>query len=348
LPRLGENSDPFEAVLARRLGLSRQPGGKDCADTAIVAAYCDGAMPPDERTAWEQHFAACARCQQILAGVARISSEQRETEVLSFSHTWRRMWRVAPIAIAATAGAVAFVMVRTRPFRSSEFSSPQELAKMAGTPVQEEAADQLSGSAGGAELSRVSPNNQPTTVLPLRAESLAAPMASTPPRAYSGAATDTAHAAALMQLMGGGPTPVATLPTAAPLAMRGPVASSEIAQAQASGVVVGSPDRSGLWRIGPDSSILHYSPERGWRPQESGTKARLVSGSAPSTTVCWAVGTAGTVLKTTDGDDWQTMNSPTTSDLVAVTASSALQATVISADGQRFATNDGGLSWQPR
>ena len=62
--------DPFEAALAR--GLQRQGEAVDgCPDPEILAAYWDRSLTSDERTHWDAHFAACARCQAQLAALAR-------------------------------------------------------------------------------------------------------------------------------------------------------------------------------------------------------------------------------------------------------------------------------------
>jgi photosystem II stability/assembly factor-like uncharacterized protein len=128
--------------------------------------------------------------------------------------------------------------------------------------------------------------------------------------------------------------------------MRG-VGSADTLAPQSSPVVVESPDRSRLWQIGPDRSILRYTAGRGWEPQESGAGFPLVAGSAPSNTICWAVGNSGTILKTTDGERWKAISSPTATDLIGVAATSALDATITSAKGRKFVTTDGGLSWRP-
>ncbi len=81
--------------------------------------------------------------------------------------------------------------------------------------------------------------------------------------------------------------------------------------------------------------------------EESGVKADLLSGSAPSDTVCWVVGRAGTVLLTTDGYHWSKLASPGTQDWIGVQAMDALHAVVWDFNrAHKFSTADGGQTWQ--
>jgi hypothetical protein len=360
LPRSRDNHDSFEAVLGRRLELSGLANSSDCADAAVLAAYYDGAMEMRERVEWERHFATCARCQRSLAALARSSGEPRGAEQAGFSNVWRWLWRATPIALAATAAIVVFVIIapqrsRLRNLRSEHLKN-QPLAKapsqrQRGTAVLDDALNQqLKGASSPAAPQfgnehppalSVPPNQfasqgpraplakgvQPYAAGPVfsseRASSAAVGAAGTP-----GAGTAPGNGAGLAQLTRGGGPPTEIAGSSLP-------------------ITVESPDRSRLWQIGPDQSILLYSPAHGWQRQNSSARFPLRSGSAPSDTVCWAVGNSGTILRTTDGQSWKTINSPTRGDLVSVAASSAMDAAVVAANGDKFKTTDGGVSWQP-
>jgi len=111
-------------------------------------------------------------------------------------------------------------------------------------------------------------------------------------------------------------------------------------------VVVASPSRSVLWRVGPGGSIERSRDAgRTWQPQESNATADLVAGSAPSETVCWVVGRAGTILRTTDGEHWDRIPSPALLDWNTVEARDRLNVTV-TAGTARYSTTDGGRTWQ--
>jgi Photosynthesis system II assembly factor YCF48 len=46
-----------------------------CPEASILAAYVERALAPGERTRWEAHFASCARCQEQIAALVRLSEE---------------------------------------------------------------------------------------------------------------------------------------------------------------------------------------------------------------------------------------------------------------------------------
>ena len=113
-------------------------------------------------------------------------------------------------------------------------------------------------------------------------------------------------------------------------------------------VVVASPSRSVLWRLGPGGRIERSSDQgRTWLEQSSGVTSDLLGGAAPSDKAVWIAGRAGVILRTTDGERWQRAVSPdATADWTAIEAGDALHATVTSSDRRRFATEDGGQTWK--
>ena len=109
-----------------------------------------------------------------------------------------------------------------------------------------------------------------------------------------------------------------------------------------------APGRKVVWSVGPGGLLLR-SPDGGvsWMREESGVKADLLSGSAPSDTVCWVVGRAGTVVLTTDGYHWSKLASPGTQDWIGVQAMDALRAVIWDFNrAHKFSTADGGQTWQ--
>src|SRR5712692_10470537 len=109
-----------------------------------------------------------------------------------------------------------------------------------------------------------------------------------------------------------------------------------------------APGRKVVWSVGPGGLLLR-SPDSGvsWMREESGVKADLLSGSAPSDTVCWVVGRTGTVLLTTDGYHWAKLASPGTQDWIGVQAMDALHAVIWDFNrAHKFSTADGGQTWQ--
>jgi hypothetical protein len=107
-----KTSDAFEAALKRELQRSSRAEAHDCPAPEVLAAYYDRSLSRRERTGVDSHLTSCARCQSMMAAIARAddaepSSARRETApgFLRFA------LRAAPIALI---GAVLAFMVGTR------------------------------------------------------------------------------------------------------------------------------------------------------------------------------------------------------------------------------------------
>jgi hypothetical protein len=110
--------------------------------------------------------------------------------------------------------------------------------------------------------------------------------------------------------------------------------------------VISPPDRSVIWSVGKNGTILRLDPPDGRRHlQHSGVTTDLVAGAAPSSSVCWVVGRSGTIIRTTDGEHWELITAPSADNLTGVSASSARDANITTAGGQSFSTSDGGATW---
>ena len=103
------------------------------------------------------------------------------------------------------------------------------------------------------------------------------------------------------------------------------------------------------WRL-LSAGRIEQSVDNGvtWAPQNSGVKAELLAGSAPSEAVCWIVGRSGTILRTTDGGGhWNKVVSPMRGDVAGVQAVNAMTAEIFGAGkSARFVTHDGGVTWE--
>lgn len=111
---------------------------------------------------------------------------------------------------------------------------------------------------------------------------------------------------------------------------------------------ISSPDRSTIWIVGKNGTIVLRDARGNTRTQRSGVTTDLNAGAALSAQVCWVVGRSGTIVRTVDGEHWELVPSPTRDNLVGVAAQSADDAIVRAAGGQNFATSDGGASWHPQ
>lgn len=374
----------IESLLRRRDIAPPQPTDQ-CVDAESLAAWMDGGLSLEAQAAVEQHAAGCARCQALLASMARTASDIEE----------RPWWRTAtakwlvPVAAIATA-LVVWVTVGREPVPSNvqqpasfEAAQPASAPPPAATPTAplsepmtsrqvaagastDNASTERAKGASAETRSRqerdkkLDRRQDATDALRPQGQMMAeSPARSSPPPpapvASPAPAPATAQPANAVPAEAK-PAPVAGLADSA-------AGSREVAAQQraagfanaVTGVEVQSPDPSYRWRILSPSGIQR-STDGGvtWSivdplraaPRAAGTTTNLlIAGSSPSRDVCWIVGRAGTVLLSTDGATWQRRPFPENVDLTGVGASSATNAVVTAVDGRRFVTIDAGATW---
>ena len=355
--------DPFEAALAR--SLQRHGEAVDgCPDPEILAAYWDRSLASDERTHWDAHFAACARCQAQLAALARTEGVEATTV-----HTapWSFGWPL-DLRWLAPAASLAVVVFAVWVIRPDSVPDQQSLPDPA---PRSEAAD-------------LAAENRPTTESPEASAQIETSQErlqpEIPPSNRDSVARrerteteldDTTFEALEQRELRASPSQLAAAPTTrvdplrpvdAPLeeqptrrALTGVSRAARVTDTQqvdadvASALVVTSPDPSVRWRVAPTGAI-ERSTDGGstWTEQRAAGDGGWSAGSAPSPSTCWIVGTSGAVVLTTDGERWQRTAVPTEEDLVAVEASNSLTATVTTVSGRRYDTADGGNTWAER
>src|SRR4051812_46211585 len=343
-----------------------------CADAEAFAAWADGTMSGSERAAFETHAADCARCQALMAAMAR--TEPPPIEIAAA--WWRRSpfsW-LMPLAVATAALVVVVHLTRSeRPVSApAPAIAPQASAAAAAVPPST-AGREAASSAGSAPASPVAP---PRRALSRSTDALrdgaanrneaarrdeaarreeaarhneAARVATNePPPALKTESRAKAAAAADAQIpiTSAAPPPA---PRAAPEMMaardRAAVPLAGANAAIAAPTLIGSPDPESQWRI--VHGAIEHSGDGGrtWQAQPLGTTDAIRAGSAPDARVCWAVGVGGTVMLTSDGLTWRRIEFPETVDLAGVRASDASHATVTTALGRSYVTADGGKTW---
>ncbi|HZC46924.1 MAG TPA: zf-HC2 domain-containing protein, partial [Candidatus Acidoferrum sp.] len=157
-----KNNAPLDAILRR--AMRQRPGAllatPECADAESLAAYSDQSMSAAERERLEAHFADCARCQLLLAEIARAGENARAAKSASVV-PWYRRWRVAIPALAAAVAAVLVVIVMRRP--ANDESQRGELVAMA---KREAPAMDLAARAPVQELPAAAPAPTPQVAAP--------------------------------------------------------------------------------------------------------------------------------------------------------------------------------------
>ena len=374
--------DRSEALARLGVRLLRQRGaqGTACPGADIVAGYLDRTLDARERAQCEEHFAACARCQEVLAGFARsetlspqVRPERRQTGVWSLL---RWQW-LAPAAAVLAVGAVWAIV------RPTLGPAIPPLAQLSVPPAESPAAPEAGAAAAENDVrldqdraARAQRREETLRSQPVQLAGAQAEMKESraePPAPKGRIETAVAPAVAAARNVPAEPAKDervdaiqmqkatdAAKPAAAPVAgeraaaapqLGAPRAGATRVMATAEGVspatVVASPVPAISWRIGAAGSIERSADgQRTWQKQASGVTANLLAGAAPTETICWIVGQRGTVLRTIDGRSWEAVSPPAAVDLVLVTARDAVAATVVAADGQRFSTIDGGRTWQ--
>src|SRR3954468_16028596 len=94
-----KNTDRDRAIETLLRSQRADEHGAACLDAESLAAWIDGGLSPDARAQVEHHAAGCARCQALLASMARTAP------ALEDRPWWRSAmakWAV-PIAAVATA-----------------------------------------------------------------------------------------------------------------------------------------------------------------------------------------------------------------------------------------------------
>ena len=126
MPRSENPRQLFDAVLKQGLGASRGPGGQDCPEAGIIAAYFERSLAAEQKEHWERHFADCARCQAVLAAMARAQTAE-SAEPRSVRHRGLMPYTAIAAAIAGVVIMIGVIRGLRRPV-GLEIASREPLA----------------------------------------------------------------------------------------------------------------------------------------------------------------------------------------------------------------------------
>ena len=372
----------LRAVLRRRM---TNDATSACVDVDTLAAWSDGTLRARERVVVESHASNCARCQALLAAMARTMPPMPA----------RKWWQTSavgwlvPLAAGAAAIALLIYVPRTRfersaalpqsvalapdasasaatarPLRPPSTSTPptgvddcRDESKMTVAGPRRARADEQRATTAPGAVPPVQPrpeqaNIAPSSPLDAAADRVAAvPPASTPVPSVAAvsppmARPEPAPNASREASAAQVPTPLAAARATTDAAASG-VRAQAFAKALAVPMQIVSPNPDVRWRILTAGSV-ERSVDGGttWQTQSTGVRATLTAGAAPSPTICWLVGPGGIVVVSIDGRSWQRVGFPESIDLTSVRASDGANATVTAADGRTFTTIDGGKTWR--
>jgi len=340
-----------------------------------LAAWVGGGLAQGEHTRAEAHVADCARCQAVLAAMARMPSA-----LPSSASPWtvRRLvtWLVP---LAAGAAVVALWLRMPQPLAPALHREPAPAREAAASrerfeqraPSQQSRYDRDRNGAARKTLGEV---GAPKPVQAKAADMTTPAQAPkeralqpAPPNTIRPAPAGPAPAQETLQLAPANaarsaparPGPTQGTPQPAPANVAGEpqalaaragiraLAESVIVDKNSPAIEIVSPDSSIRWRI-IDSARVERSTDAGstWDTLSTGIPAQLTAGSSPAPSICWLVGRAAMVVLSTDGGrSWHRLTFPEAIDLIAVRAADASSAAVTAIDGRTFATQDGGLTW---
>jgi len=327
-----------------------------CLDAETLAAWVDGGLRGHDLATAEAHGSQCARCQAMVAALARTPSA-----VPASQPWWRRGFGLGWL-VPLTAGAAALLLWFAQPPPSTPDLTRSDLRQNGRPSEQGEVQTQAAATPKPEEPALAGRLQAPVVVGEERRAPVDAREKAAKQETANRARADEREARSENR---GSQRGQASLDSVAKVAAQAPAAAPTLAraaesraaaasdqavtlsgQAPAIASEIASPDRSIRWRIGATGSVQHSTNGGStWEVLSTGVVADLTAGVSPSPSVCWLVGRAGTVLLTTDGRRWQRVAFPEAADLAAVQATDARTATVTTADGRTFRTADGGLTW---
>jgi len=332
--RSPERDESIERLLRQSLKVPPQASATDaCLDAETLAAMMDGALPEPALAGAQAHIADCARCQSLVAAMARVESSapvESEHRPLGWL-TW-----AVPLTAAAAVVAVWVALphrnqtVPPVPAAPAVSDASLERREPEPPPAAGNRLDQRSRTVApqlreAQEQTKNEVASKADDLEKRQAKTASAPVDKVSPQADALSARSAAGA---------------------PGALR---SNAQLAGADAMGREIQSPDPMIRWRIrGP---LVEHSIDGGarWDVQPTGIQAELTGGSAVSPSLVWIVGRSGVVLLSTDaGRSWQRIAFPEVTDLSSARARDAQSVAVTTADGRIFSTTDAGATWVPR
>jgi len=361
-----KNSEPLDAILRRAMRSQPGPATPECADAESLAAYSDRSLSARERDRLETHFADCARCQLLLADIARADESARLAKS-AVEVPWYRRWRVAIPALAAAAAVLVFISIR-RPANvapptdqivaMAQHEAPAEnLAAKLPAPVPAAAPSAPASVAAAAPSNEIAMNE-------LKAE--AAPRAQAMHPGASRALKGGVEALGVGGLMArGAPAAKVEAPaTTTPESAAEPASSADSVSRGA--VVAAAPPAAAtntraFGSLATGSSGLVSATRGGGAvgagagavagaavaasPSYAPASATLVTVSAPDQSVSWIAGKKGMILRRDADGSTHPQQSGASTDLIAGAAPSATVCWIVGRSGTIVRTTDGGEHW---
>jgi hypothetical protein len=118
-----KSTDAFEAALKREIQSAQPSPEADCPAPDVLAAYYDRSLSRSERARVDAHLTSCARCQSMIASIARADDTDRS--LVQREPARRFFWIPRVLAPAAMVGVVIAIAIGVR---SREQRAPEVIA----------------------------------------------------------------------------------------------------------------------------------------------------------------------------------------------------------------------------
>jgi len=376
-----KKSEPLDAILRRAMRSQPGPATAECADAESLAAYSDRSLPARERERLETHFADCARCQILLADIARADESARIAK--SGEVPWYRRWRLTIPALAAAAAVLVFISIQrpanVAPPNDQIVAMAQHEAPATNLPLLPAPAPAAVPSAP-VSVAAAAPSNE---IAMNEQKREAAPRAQTIRPSAPGSLKGSVEAFGAGALMGRG-APAANVEaqppaTTTPESVAAQAASADsvsreavnaappptTARTAAVGGMLAEPAAATSTRafgsLGTGSGAIVAATRGGCAvgavagaavgttvaasPSDASASAALVTISAPDQSVTWIAGKNGMILRRDADGSTHPQRSGASTDLVAGAAPSATVCWIVGRSGTIVRTTDGGEHW---
>jgi len=346
----GERDRSIEALLRRqREDVAPSPGADQCVDAETLAAWIDGTLVGEDLAAAEGHSAGCARCQAMLASMARIAPP------ITSRPWWGSVtirW-VVPVAAAATALAL-WVSVDRQPntgvapaAQTATSPADKSVALPARSPDEqardsvEQKKDAPAPSAKAAAPIDALARRESPPGFDARSSGVSGGQTASETRSSLQARSDNVASLATPAAATSAPAAPPVPPPPPPLA--GPVAGSPVPPPAAEPFK--PPSLAETVNVITDSPSLEKSALGQGR---GGTAFRTADILSPEPAFRWRIGAPGTILRSTDGGaTWISQRTPAPVAIAAGSAPAPGVCWIVGRSGAVMLTADG-TAWQLR
>jgi hypothetical protein len=357
----------IEKLIGNRLRAQLEAGGADCPEAETLAAFVEKTLARGERESLQLHLAGCARCQEQVAELVRLSEAAEPERVRALAPVptrkiaWFRWALAAPALVALVVAGLWYTgefrpLLKQQPQPALQAPPPPATQPLPAGPKEEFA---RTAPAVRQKIAEAAPAEKPKGETVVREAPVGAQL-------YTATPTATAAGEA------GGGAKEAQPANAAPPAIASPSARARLAAA-APAVIPGHKATSTAYQdhavshlevpaapaAAPPPTEREKGAERaaeaaGTTPTNEATafhlvgRARLakkaVAGARPEG---WRVGRGGLIQKADANGMWVTQPSGVDTNLLDIAFPTPSVGWVVGESGTVLRTTDGGATWQP-